>query len=113
MADDGFSVVMEGRKFSQVCKQAELGKAVGGRAKGDVAFPLPHLPTEDDNTDFARPGRSLRVSNLDLSLPEWSNLLRRGSLTHYFLLGKRRRWISHVYNKSAMVNWALRHDQLG
>ena len=39
MADDGFSVVMEGRKFSQDCKQAGLGKAVGGRAKGDVAFP--------------------------------------------------------------------------
>ena len=37
-------LLMEGRKFSQVCKQAGLGKAVGGRAKGDVAFSLPHLP---------------------------------------------------------------------
>ncbi len=35
----GFGVVMEGRNFSQDCKQAGLGKAVGGRAKSDVAFP--------------------------------------------------------------------------
>ena len=69
MADDRFGVMMVGRKFSQNCKQVGLGKAVGGRAKGDVAFRLPHLPadTEDDNTNFARRGRFLRVLNLDLS----------------------------------------------
>ena len=39
MADDGFGVMMEGRNFSQNYKQAGLGKAVGGSAKGDVALP--------------------------------------------------------------------------
>ena len=66
MADDGFSVVMEGRKFSQDCKQAGLGKAVGGRAKGDVAFPYLICHTKMTTPIFARPGRSIRVSNLDL-----------------------------------------------
>ena len=62
-------VLMEDGNFSQNCKQVGLGKAVGGRAKGDVAFAyLICLPaTEDDNTNFACRGRSLRVSNLDLS----------------------------------------------